>query len=118
VLELEHQLVFKAEQAADFFAALPARAGVCLIEPRVADAQPFLICAQDLRRRLTKLLGLLDAQSKRLNLREFAGGVRYRITGSRFEQTFTFYQNAKVLHPERYRDLLRMRPPAVLKINL
>ena len=118
MLELEHQLVFKAEQAADFFAALPARAGVCLIEPRVADAQPFLICAQDLRRRLTKLLGLLDAQSKRLNLREFADGVRYRITGSRFEQTFTFYQNAKVLHPERYRDLLRMRPPAVLKINL
>jgi excinuclease ABC subunit C len=118
VLELEHTLSFDAEQAADFFAALPARAGVCLIEPRAVGAEPFLIRTQDLRRRLTKLLGLLDAQSKRLNLREFAGAVRYRVTGSRFEQTLTFYQNAKLLHPSRYRDLLRMRPPAVLKVNL
>jgi excinuclease ABC subunit C len=118
VLELEHQLSFDAEQAADFFAALPARAGVCLIEPRAAGAEAFLIRTQDLRRRLTKLLGLLDGQSKRLILREFAGAVRYRVTGSRFEQTLTFYQNAKQLHPGRYRDLLRMRPPAVLKVNL
>jgi excinuclease ABC subunit C len=118
VLELEHQLSFEAEQAGDFFAALPARAGVCLIEPRAAGAQPFLIRTRDLRRRLTKLLGLLEAQSKRLNLREFAGAVRYRVTGSRFEQTLAYYQNAKTLHPARYRDLLRMRPPAVLKINL
>ena len=118
MLELEHQVSFEAEQAADFFAALPARSGVCLIEPRAAGAEPFLIRTQDLRRRLTKLLGLLDVQSKRLNLREFAGAVRYRVTGSRFEQTLAFYQNAKLLHPSRYRDLLRMRPPAVLKINL
>ncbi len=118
MLELEHRLTFEAESAAEFFAELPARAGVCLIEPRSAGAEPFLIRTQDLRRRLTKLLGLLDAQSKRLNLREFAGAVRYRVTGSRFEQTLTFYQNAKLLHPSRYRDLLRMRPPAVLKVNL
>ena len=118
MLELEHQLTLDAEQAADFFAALPARAGVCLIEPRTAGAEPFLIRTQDLRRRLTKLLGLLDAQSKRLNLREFAGSVRYRVTGSRFEQTLTYYQNAKLLRPTRYRDLLRMRPPAVLKVSL
>jgi excinuclease ABC subunit C len=118
VLELDQQLTFDTEQAADFFAALPTRAGVCLIEPRSAGAEPFLIRTQDLCRRLTKLLGLLDAQSKRLNLREFAGAVRYRVTGSRFEQTLTYYQNAKQLHPGRYRDLLRMRPPAVLKISL
>ena len=118
MLELEHQLSFEAEQGAEFFAALPARAGVCLIEPRAAGAEPFLIRTQDLRRRLTKLLGLLDAQSKRLNLREFAGAVRYRVTGSRFEQTLTFYQNAKLLHPGRYRDLMRIRPPAVLKVSL
>jgi excinuclease UvrABC nuclease subunit len=118
MLELEDQLGFDAEQAGDFFAALPAQAGVCLIEPRAAGAEPFLIRTQDLRRRLTKLLGLVDAQSKRLNLREFTGSVRYRVTGSRFEQTLAYYHNAKALHPARYRDLLRMRPPAVLKINL
>ena len=118
MLELEHSLTFDADRAAEFFAALPARAGVCLIEPRAAGAAPLLLRTQDLRRRLSKLLGLLDANSKRLNLREFAAGVRYRVTGSRFEQTLAYYQNAKLLHPGRYRDLLRMRPPAVLKINL
>jgi hypothetical protein len=118
VLGLENEVQFDPAAAEDFFHQLPARAGVCLIEPRTAGAQPFLIRTQDLRRRLTKLLGLLDAQSKRLNLREFAGAVRYRVTGSRFEQTLAYYQNAKALHPSRYRDLLRMRPPAVLKINL
>ncbi|MGA2813886.1 MAG: hypothetical protein ABSG16_20990 [Candidatus Acidiferrum sp.] len=118
MLELEHQLSFDAEQAGEFFSGLPARAGVCLIEPRSAGAEPFLLRTQDLRRRLTKLLGLLEAQSKRLNLREFAGRVRYRVTGSRFEQTLTYYQNAKLLHPSRYRDLMRIRPPAVLKVSL
>jgi excinuclease ABC subunit C len=118
VLGLENEVQFDPATAEDFFLHLPARPGVCLIEPRSAGAEPFLIRTQDLRRRLTKLLGLLDAQSKRLNLREFAGAVRYRVTGSRFEQTLTYYQNAKQLHPGRYRDLLRMRPPAVLKINL
>jgi len=118
VLGLENEIQFDPAVAEDFFRQLPARAGVCLIEPRAAGAEPFLIRTQDLRRRLTKLLGLLDAQSKRLNLREFAGAVRYRVTGSRFEQTLAYYQNAKALHPSRYRDLLRMRPPAVLKINL
>jgi excinuclease ABC subunit C len=118
VLELDHSLTFDAERGADFFAALPARPAVCLIESRATGAAPFLIRTQDLRRRLSRLLGLLDANSKRLNLREFAAGVRYRVTGSRFEQTLTYYQNAKLLHPGRYRDLLRMRPPAVLKVNL
>lgn len=118
MLVLENEMQFDPATAEDFFRQLPVRPGVCLIEPRAAGAQPFLIRTQDLRRRLTKLLGLLDAQSKRLNLREFAGSVRYRVTGSRFEQTLTYYQNAKLLHPNRYRDLLRMRPPAVLKVSL
>jgi len=91
---------------------------VCLIEPREEHAEPFLIRTQDLRRRLQRLLGPLDPASKRLNLREFARGVRYRATGSAFEQTFTYYQHAKSLFPKRYRALLKLRPPAVLKVNL
>jgi excinuclease ABC subunit C len=38
--------------------------------------------------------------------------------GSTFEQSLTYYQHAKKLFPQRYRDLLRMRPPAVLKVSL
>ena len=42
----------------------------------------------------------------------------YRATGSKFEQTLTLYEQAREFLPDRYRDLLRLRPPAVLKINL
>ncbi len=67
---------------------------------------------------MQRLLGPLDPSSKRLNLRDFAKSIRYRPTPSPFEQTFAYYQNAKELFPSRYRDMLRMRPPAVLKVNL
>jgi excinuclease ABC subunit C len=119
VLELDCGVEFEATRAEEeFFPGLPALPAVCLIEPRELTAKPFLIRTQDLRRRLQRLLGPLDPASKRLNLREFARGVRYRVTGSAFEQTLTYYQHAKRLFPKRYRDLLRLRPPAVLKVNL
>jgi excinuclease UvrABC nuclease subunit len=81
-------------------------------------AEPMLIRTQDLRRRMQRLLGPPDPASKKLNLREVAGGVRYRLTGSRFEQIFTYYQNARELFPKRYQTMLRLRPPAVIKISL
>ena len=67
---------------------------------------------------MQRLLGPADMGSKRLNLRDFAKGVRYRLTTSRFEQAFLYYQQAKQLFPKRYKNMLRLRPPAVLKINL
>jgi excinuclease ABC subunit C len=118
VLGLENEIPFDPASAEEFFRQLPARPAVCAIEPRAADAQSFLIRTQNLKNRLQRMLGPDDPTSKRLNLREFAKTVRFRTTGSRFEQTLTFYQTAKLLHPGRYRDLLRMRPPAVLKVNL
>jgi excinuclease ABC subunit C len=118
VLELDCELEFDLARAEDFFPALPPRPAVCLIEPREQTAEPFLIRTQDLRRRLQRLLGPADPASKRLNLREFARGVRYRLTGSAFEQSLTYYHHAKRIFPKRYRDLMRLRPPAVLKISL
>jgi len=119
VLELDCGLEFdfsRAEEA--FFPALPERAAVCLIEPREGNAEPFLIRTQNLLRRLQRLLGPIDPASKRLNLSAFARGIRYRLTSSAFEQTLTYYQHAKQLFPKRYRDLMRLRPAAVLKLNL
>jgi len=119
VLELDCGLDFNPAGAdADFFPALPPRSAVCLIEPREENAEPFLIRTQNLQRRLQRLLGPVDPVSKRLNLSEFARGIRYRLTGSPFEQTVTYYQHAKQLFPKRYRDLMRLRPAAVLKVNL
>src|SRR5208282_5807018 len=117
VLELDCGLEFDPARDEDFFAALPPKPAVCLIESRAENAEPFLIRTQDLRR-LQRLLGPADPASKRLNLRELASGIRYRLTGSALEQIFTYYQHAKHLFPQRYRKLTRLRPPAVLKISL
>jgi len=119
VLELDCGLEFDAKRAEeDFFPALPPGAAVCLIEAREENAEPFLIRTQNLQRRLQRLLGPIDPASKRLNLSEFARGIRYRLTSSMFEQTLTYYQHARQLFPKRYRELMRLRPAAVLKVNL
>ena len=119
MLELDSAREFDAARTEeDFFPALPAAPAVCLIEPREERAEPFLIRTQNLQRRLERLLGPADPASKRLNLRGFASGIRYRLTGSRFEQTLTFYQQARQRFPKRYRNLMRLRPPTVLKVNL
>jgi excinuclease ABC subunit C len=118
VLEFNAGLEFLPEGHEEFFSFLPAKPAVCLIEPREASAEPYLIRTADLRRRLQRLLGPADPTSKRLNLREFAHVIRYRQTGSAFEQSLTFYYQAKKIFPKRYRDLMRLRPAPILKINL
>ena len=118
MLELDFSLAFEASADEEFFSGLPSKPAVCLVELNDANAEPLLIRTQDLRRRLQRLLGPPDPASKRLNLRSLARGVRYRAVGSTFEQSLTYYQHAKKLFPQRYRDLLRMHPPAVLKVSL
>jgi excinuclease ABC subunit C len=118
VLELDAGLEFNPEHDAEFFALLPEHPAVCLIEPREETAQPHLIRTASLRRRLQRLLGPPDPASKRLNLREFARQVRYRVTNSAFEQSLTYYRIARQYFPKRYKDLMRLRPSPVLKINL
>jgi excinuclease ABC subunit C len=118
VLELDSGLEFNPEHDEGFFALLPERPAVCLIEAHEEKAEPYLIRTANLRSRLQRLLGPLDLTSKRLNLREFARLVRYRVTNSAFEQSLTFYQIARQRFPKRYRDLMRLRPSPVLKINL
>jgi hypothetical protein len=119
VLELDSGLEFDAARAEeDFFPALPAHPAVCLIEPREEQAEPFLIRTQNLQRRLQRLLGPPDPSSKRLNLSSFAKGVRYRLTATPFEQALTYYKHARALFPKGYRQMMRVRPPAVLKVNL
>ncbi len=118
MLELDCGAAFDVNHAEEFFSTLPPRPAVCLIELREPGAEPLLIRTQDLQRRLQRLLGPPDPTSKRLNLREVASGVRYRLTGSRFEQIYTYYLHAKQLFPKRYQSMLRLRPPAVLKVSL
>ena len=110
--------MFDPARAQEFFSALPASPAVCLVECRGENAEPLLLRTQNLRRRLERLFATPDPSSKRLNLRDLASGVRYRPTASKFEQSYLYYQQAKNLFPERYQKLMRLRPPAVLKVSL
>jgi excinuclease UvrABC nuclease subunit len=128
MLELDCRLEFFADFASDFFAALPARPGIFLLEMRGAGpgaatgsgpgAQPYLARTADIRRAAERLLGVPEAASKQLNLREVTARIRYRVTGSKFEQNLAFYQNARAYFPSRYRELMRLCPPSMLKLNL
>ncbi len=118
VLPLDCDQKFDVSREDDFFAALPPRPAVFVIEPKQEGSQVFLSRTADLRRRLERLLRPPEPNSKRLNLRAVAARVRYRVTGSPFEQLLVLYQHACALHPRRYRDFLRLRPPSLLKLNL
>ncbi len=118
MLDLESFRHFDPDHDADFFADIPARPGVYLLEPTAPNAQPYIARSADLRRATQKLLGPPDPQSRRLNLRDVIGGIRYRVTGSKFEQLLTLYDQARSHFPKRYRDFMRLRPPALLKVNL
>ncbi len=118
--ELNSAVEFDAARENEFFAALPAGSAVISVEPRAefVGAKPYLLRAANLRQRLARLLGPPDPASKRLNLREFAARVRYRVVGSPFELSFLHWQHARRLWPGSYRERARLRPPAVLKVSL
>ena len=118
MLELDAGLEFNPTDDVEFFSLLPDKPAVCLIDLREEKAEPHLVRTANLQRRLRRLLGPADPTSKRLNLRELARQVRYRLTNSAFEQSFTYYGIAKHYFPKRYRDLMRLRPSPLLKINL
>ncbi len=88
--ELDLSANFDATRDAEFFASVPARPAVFAVEPRaeLTGAQPYFLRTANLRQRLARLLGPPGPASKRLNLREFAARVRYRIVGSSFELSF------------------------------
>jgi excinuclease UvrABC nuclease subunit len=118
MLELNGIEEFAAAHDGEFFNALPAAPGVFLLEMIAPGAEPYLARTADIRRAAERLLSPPEPGSKRLNLRNAAARIRYRATGSKFEQAVTHYQQARAHFPARYRKLARIRPPAMLKVNL
>lgn len=121
MLTLDRTMAFDAQAAEVFLGALPPRPAVVLIEPRaaLAGARPLLLRTADLRRRLRLLLGPRnpDPAAKRVHLADYAGGIRFRLTGSAFEQSLAHYQNARALWPREYRRRMRLRSPALIKLS-
>src|ERR1700722_14613285 len=97
MLPLDCSADFDPAHAEEFLDALPARPAVLLIEPRpqLANARPLLLRTADLRRRLRLLLGQPDPTSRRVNLRDYAARIRYRVTASPFEQALVPWHHAR-----------------------
>jgi excinuclease UvrABC nuclease subunit len=121
MLTLDRTMIFDAAAADTFLDALPPKPAVVLIEPRegLAGARPLLLRTADLRRRLRLLLGPRDPDpaARRVHLAGYAGGIRFRLTGSAFEQSLVHYQNARALWPREYRKRMRLRSPALIKFS-
>ncbi|HUI42385.1 MAG TPA: hypothetical protein VL523_10495 [Terriglobia bacterium] len=120
-MKLQHSAPFEAGRAEEFFNSLPRAPAVFALWPEPNPApptQPYLGRTRNLRHRLERLLTLPRPGSRRLNLREFARRVDYQCTGSSFEATWVVYQLNRAHYPRLYRQRLRLKPPALLKVNL
>jgi excinuclease ABC subunit C len=135
MLELTSSSAFSPSADAQFFVALPEAPAVVRINPRpdLLNARPYLIRTANLRRRMQRLLGRPEAAagsraedagvaaptlpSKRLSLRDLAASIDYRVAGSTFEVALVHWQHARRQDPAAYREKLRMRLPALIKMN-
>ncbi len=79
---------------------------------------PYIGRTVDLRRRLRRLLGRPKTISKLLNLRDFTRRIEFQPVGSGFESQWLLYALNRAYYPANYRQRLRLKPPALLKINL
>ena len=115
---LTTSIPFSAEQTPDLFAQFPAAPAVFLLRGEDPSAEPYVSKTMNLRRRLQRLLAPPEAQSKRLNLRARVRLIEYSLTGSDFEATLLLYRLLRKEFPETYHKRLRLRPAAVIRLNL
>jgi len=104
-----------------FFEAFSSRPAVFALFPAPREGSistPYLGRTRDLRRRLARLLSPMRRSSRMLNLRELTARIEYEPVGSAFEGLWRLYHLNKHYFPRQYRDRLRLRPPALLKLNL
>lgn len=103
-----------------FLLSIPNKPAVFALfaEPASGENPPYLGRTVDLRRRLGRLLGRRAKKSRLLNLREVARRIDYRCVGSDFEALWLLYIFNKHYYPKLYRQRLRLKPPALLKLNL
>ena len=119
LLQLQHSAAFESAGAAAFLADIPASAAVFALFPDPArGAQPYLGRSRNLRHRLERLLASPRPGLRRLNLHEFTRRVEYQCVGSNFEASWLIYQLNRAHYARTYRQRLRLRPPALLKVNL
>ena len=121
-MDLQFSLPFNPRSESEgFLQSVPPRPAVFALFPPgspTVPAPPYVGRTRDLRRRLVRLLSPRQEPSRMLNLREVVGRVDYQLVGSGFEAQWLLYLLNRAYYPDHYRERLRLRPPALLKLNL
>ncbi len=111
------RIEFVPSRDSELFAAAPASAAVFLLRGE-EGAEPYVSKTSNLRRRLQRLLGAVDGQSRKLNLRERARSVEWFSAGSDFEASFLLYKVLRREFPQTYDKRLRLRFAPLIKLIL
>jgi len=97
---------------------IPAKRGVFLLEG--PHAQPILLAtAANIRSRMRFRLAPAEGKtSKRVDLRQVAVRLRWKLADSHFETDWRFLQLARAVYPDTYADLWRPRSGWFVHVNL
>jgi excinuclease UvrABC nuclease subunit len=101
--------------------SMPSGAAVFALFPAPREgvpSPPYLGRTSNLHRRLKRLLSSRRQSSKMLNLRELTARIEYEPVGSAFEGTWLLYQLNRHHFSSQYRDRMRLKPPALLKLKM
>ncbi len=82
------------------------------------EMAPYIGRTSDLHRRLLRLLGERQRNSKLLSLREITRRIEYQYVGSSLEAQWLLYHLNRDYYPRHYRVRLRLKSPALLKVNI
>jgi excinuclease ABC subunit C len=115
---LVQRIEFVPDRDSELFAAAPASAAVFLLRGEDGAGEPYISKTSNLRRRLQRLLGHVDGQTRKLNLRERVRWVEWTATGSDFEASFLLYQTLRREFPKGYDKRLRLRFAPLVKMVL
>ena len=107
---------FSPERDSELFDAAPATAAVFVL--RGEGGEPYVGKSSNLRRRLQRLLGAPEGQSRKLNLRERVREVEWAATGSDFEAGLLLYKTLRREFPAKYGDRMRLRFAPLVKLIL
>ena len=121
-MKLENSLEFDPRAESEpFFEQLEHRPAVFALfsdAGATPGAVPYIGRTRDLHRRLMRVLRKPQGNSRLLNLREMTRRVEYQYAGSGFEMQWMIYHLSRHYYPRQYRARLRLKPPALLKLNL
>ena len=101
----------------ELLAAAPATSAVFLLRGD-EGTEPYVVKTSNLRRRLQRLLGAPEGQSRKLNLRDRVRRVEWTATGSDFEASFLLYKILRREFPQTYEKRLRLRFAPLVKLIL